>query len=199
MRSAFLFLVLGSAISASSCGADIERLGTGGGGAAEGGTGGGSNPGTTITTGPPPDGENDRCATPLPIDLTDDVEVIEDDTTLADDEHSELTCDSQHVAHSFDQGQLYYAFTAQAGRTYHFELTSAFYGFVYVFPRSIGCSFEAIEAACSSDGSNGMISGIVNPKTTGQSSFTATASTEYVLAVDGDTSEGPFTLVVEVE
>jgi hypothetical protein len=94
------------------------------------------------------------------------------------------------------RAELYYRFQAKAGATYSFELTTSFYGFLYVFPRSVGCSEQAIQAACSSKGETGMVSKIVNPGSTGTSSFTPLEAQEYVIVVDGDTSPGPFTLVV---
>jgi hypothetical protein len=41
-----------------------------------------------------------------------------------------------------------------------------------------------------------MVSKIVNPGSTGTSSFTPLEAQEYVIGVDGDTSPGPFTLIV---
>jgi hypothetical protein len=140
---------------------------------------------------------NDRCVNAQPITLPDGTLTLEADTSAALDEHAELTCDSPHVAFSFDQGQLYYRFRATAGRTYQLGLTPSFYGFLYLFPAEAGCSFDAIQAACSSDGATGMVSPIVNPGQLGESSFTAGTSQDYVLAVDGDTSPGTFTLTID--
>ncbi|MEJ7728558.1 MAG: hypothetical protein WKG00_05035 [Polyangiaceae bacterium] len=140
---------------------------------------------------------NDRCANAQPISLPDGTLTIEGDTSGAADEHAELTCESPNVAFSFDQGQLYYRFDATAGRTYSFRLSPSFYGFLYVFPAAVGCSFDAIQTACSSDGASGMVSPIVNPGQYGDSSFVPSTSSEYVLAVDGDTSPGVFTLTID--
>ena len=138
----------------------------------------------------------DACVDATPIDLGDGSVTITGDTSGATDEHPSLTCDSPHVAFSLDQGQLYFRFDAEQGGVYQFSLQSSFYGFVYVFPATVGCSLEAIEQACSSDGATGMISGIVNPGTSGSSQFTAPAAGAWVFAVDGDTSPGHFELIV---
>jgi hypothetical protein len=141
--------------------------------------------------------DNDECVNAPLIALTDGTVTLEGDTSAAADEHPELTCESPNVAFSLDQGQLYYRFHASAGRTYELVLSPSFYGFVYVFPAAVGCSFEAIQAACSSDGVAGMVSPIVNPGQEGESSFTPASSEELIVAVDGDTSPGTFTLTID--
>jgi hypothetical protein len=142
---------------------------------------------------------SDRCAKPQEIDLSNGSASIAGDTSWARDEFPGLDCESKHVAFTFDQGQLYYRFAAEKGRTYSFALTPSFYGFVYAFRERVGCSEPAIQAACSSGGESGMISPIVNPCSTGDSSFTALESDWWVFAVDGDTSPGPFELLITVE
>lgn len=136
------------------------------------------------------------CAAAKLIVLSGGSVTLEGDTTDVPDEHSAIDCDSFNTWGTFNQGQLYYRFQAKAGATYSFQLTTSFYGFLYVFPRSVGCSEQAIQAACSSKGETGMVSKIVNPGSTGTSSFTPPEAQEYVIAVDGDTSPGPFTLIV---
>jgi hypothetical protein len=164
---------------------------------ADGGSGGAGGSGGSVGSLDPPSEASDACAAPTDIDLSNGPLALTGDTRGADDEHPDLTCESPHVAFSFDQGQRYYRFEAEEGRTYDFSLTPSFYGFLYVFPESVGCTVDAIQAACSSDGESGMVSPIVNPGTTGRSSFLAPASERYVIGVDGDTSEGPFELVIE--
>jgi hypothetical protein len=144
----------------------------------------------------PGETSNDRCASPQSLDLSAGTVTIEADTSIASDEFPGLTCESPHVAFSFDQAQLYYRFSGSAGRRYDFSLTSSFYGFVYVFPEHAECNADVIEAACSTDGVDGMVSGIVNPGSTGTSWFEPSTSASYILVVDGDTSSGPFTLTV---
>lgn len=141
--------------------------------------------------------ENNQCVNAQLIALPEGTITLEGDTSAATDEHPELTCDSPNVAFSFDQGQLYYRFHATAGRTYQFRLSPSFYGFLYVFPVAAGCSFDAIEAACSSNGAVGMVSPIVNPGQHGYSSFSPAASEDVVLAVDGDTAPGMFLLTID--
>lgn len=138
----------------------------------------------------------ETCAEAQLVFLDGGTVAIEGDTTNVPDEYSAIDCGSFQTSAGFNQGQLYYRFQAKAEVTYSFELTTSFYGFLYVFPRGIGCSEQAIQVACSSKGESGMVSGIVNPGSTGQSSFTPLQSQEYVIAVDGDTSTGPFTLVI---
>lgn len=138
----------------------------------------------------------ETCAEAQLVSLDEGAVTIEGDTTDVPDEYPAIDCESFQTPAGFNQGQLYYRFQAQADVTYSFELTTSFYGFLYVFPRDIGCSEQAIQAACSSEGESGMVSGIVNPGSTGQSSFTPLQAQEYVIAVDGDTSTGPFTLVI---
>lgn len=138
----------------------------------------------------------DACADATLVDLASGTVSIRGDTTSAADEHPALTCDSHQVAFTLDQGQLYFRFHAEAGRTYEFALTTSFYGFLYVFPEEAGCSFAAIEEACSSDGATGMVSGIVNPHSEGKSKFSPVVAGDYVFAVDGDTSPGPFEVTV---
>ncbi len=121
---------------------------------------------------------------------------IEGDTTNVPDEYSAIDCESFQTSAGFNQGQLYYRFQGKAGATYSFALKTSFYGFLYVFPRAVGCTEQAIQVACSSKGATGMVSSIVNPGSTGMSSFTPLEAQEYVIVVDGDTSTGPFTLVV---
>jgi hypothetical protein len=136
------------------------------------------------------------CAEARLVVLDGGTVTIEGDTTNVPDEHPAIDCGSFQTPQGFNQGQLYYRFQAKAGATYSFELTTSFYGFLYVFPHSVGCSEQAIQAACSSEGETGMVSFIVNPGSTGKSSFTPLEAQEYVIAVDGDTSTGPFTLVI---
>jgi hypothetical protein len=136
------------------------------------------------------------CATAQLIALNGGSVTIEGDTTNAPDEHPAIDCGSFQTSGGFNQGQLYYRFQAEAGATYSFQLTTSFYGFLYVFPRSVGCSEPAIQAACGSKGETGMVSSIVNPGSTGTSSFAPIEAQEYVIVVDGDTSPGSFTLIV---
>lgn len=138
----------------------------------------------------------ETCAAAQLIVLSGGTATLEGDTTSVPDEHPAIDCGSFQTPAGFNQGQLYYRFQAKVGATYSFELTTSFYGFLYAFPRDVGCSEAAIQAACSSKGESGMVSGIVNPGGTGTSTFTPSEAVEYVIAVDGDTSTGPFTLVV---
>jgi hypothetical protein len=138
----------------------------------------------------------DTCADAAPVDISSGTLTVRGDTSSAVDEHPSLTCDSPHVGFSFDQGQFYFRFQAKAATEYQLVLTSSFYGFVYVFPASVGCSFDAIEYACSSDGATGMVSGIVNPGSSVTSVFFAPVAAEYIFAVDGDTSPGIFELTI---
>lgn len=188
---------------AMACGGnvDVEDVaGTGGAGGtgaagAAGGTGGSGGSGGDTGSG----GQEalpGTCSEAQPIVLDGGSVTIESDTTGIMDEYPELDCNSFQTSTGFNQGQLYYRFMAKAGATYTFQLQPSFYGFVYAFPRSIGCSQEAIQDACSSGGETGMVSGIVNPGKMGKSWLTAAEEQEYVVAVDGDTSTGPFTLVV---
>lgn len=140
---------------------------------------------------------NDRCGQPLDIGSVSTPVELSDDTSRATDEHPELTCDSPNVASSFNQGQLYYRFQAVSGGRYRAVLKPSFYGFLYVFPEDAGCTFLAIETACSSQGAEGEVSPISNPGTWTALEIQAKASKPYVLAVDGDTSTGPFSLTVE--
>jgi hypothetical protein len=118
------------------------------------------------------------------------------DTSTGVDEFPELTCGSTQVAISLDQRQVYFRLQAATLRTYRFRLTPSFYGFVYVFPESAACDGAAIQAACSSAGESGMVSRIVNPRQTGESIFQPAFGGTYFLAVDSDTSAGPFELTV---
>jgi hypothetical protein len=136
------------------------------------------------------------CATAQLVVINGGSVTIEGDTTNTPDEYSALDCGSFQTSGGFNQGQLYYRFQAKAGATYSFQLTTSFYGFLYVFPRSAGCSEQAIQAACGSKGETGMVSNIVNPGSTGTSSFAPLEAQEYVIVVDGDTSPGSFTLIV---
>jgi hypothetical protein len=76
-------------------------------------------------------------------------------------------------------------------------LKPSFYGFLYAFRQDAGCTFKAIEAACSSHGSDGEVSPISNPGAWTALEIQSQASVPYLLAVDGDTSPGPFSLTVE--
>ncbi len=194
-EAAIALLVL---LAAVGCSAEVERRHDGAAGGAGGAVADDPESSDEPATEDPVEG-HDRCAEAAGIDLADGGELIQADTTSATDEHPDLECESPHVAPSLNQGQLYYAFDGEAGRTYRFELTTSFYGFLYVFPQSVGCGLQAIEDACSSSGATGMVSGIVNPGSTGESWFSPSESQRYVLGVDSDTSQGPFTLRIELD
>jgi hypothetical protein len=140
---------------------------------------------------------NDRCDRALPVTLAGGGAVIVGDTSVGTDEFSELTCDSPNVAFTFNQAQLYYRLELPAEQRYRLRLKPTFYGFVYAFAERIGCSFNAIEAACSSHGIDGEVSPIANPNTETALELVPSQAEAYVVGVDGDTSAGPFVLNVE--
>ncbi len=141
-------------------------------------------------------GLNDRCGRALPVELGNGGVIIMGDTSVGTDEHAELTCESPNVAFTFDQPQLYYRLELHAHQRYRMRLTPTFYGFVYAFAERVGCSFGAIEAACSSHGALGDVSPIANPNTETALELEPPQTEAYLVGVDGDTSPGPFTLHV---
>jgi hypothetical protein len=142
-------------------------------------------------------GEGGRaCITAVDVEFTDGTFRFAGDTSTGVDEFPELTCDSTQVAISLYERQIYFRLQATALRTYRFQLTPSFYGFVYVFPLAAACDGAAIEDACSSAGETGMISRIVNPRQTGASIFQPAFGGTYFFAVDSDTSAGTFEITV---
>lgn len=167
----------------TSCGGEVDRNG-----------GAGSDAEAPQVDG---NGLNDRCERALPVAQAGGEVVIIGDTSIGTDEFSKLTCNSPNVAFAFNQPQLYYRLELPAEQRFRFRLTPTFYGFVYAFAERIGCSFSAIEAACSSHGVAGDVSPIANPNTDTALELTPTQTEAYVVVVDGDTSAGPFVLNVE--
>ena len=141
---------------------------------------------------------NDRCADAQLLDTTLGRQTVSGDTSAGSDEHPGLDCDSKHVAGvGLNAAQLYYRLDVESGAVYRVSLRPSFYGFVYLFDASLGCSFESVQEACSSRGDRGDVSPIVNPNTTGTFEFRLGFSGPAVMAVDSDTSAGPFELEVE--
>ncbi len=139
---------------------------------------------------------NDRCAAPQQLEFVDGEATVEDDTSRATDEFPTLTC-AGVPGPAFQGGQLYYRFTARAGREYALRLkapgfsTAAF----YVFPAAAPCAADAIRGACSSDGVTG-----TRPASTPRTPLTYFAPQEpgdYIIGVDTTYPKGTkFTLTV---
>ena len=183
MRRALLFGVIG--LAAAGCGGAVDAD-------ARGSDGGVTNDDALAP------GLNDRCVNALALDLTTGAHVVIGDTGVGSDEHAKLDCDSVHVAgEGLNAAQLYYLVPVEAQAVYRMTLRPTFYGFVYVFDAALGCGFESTQLACSSDGASGDISPIVNPTTKATFDFQLGFSGEAVLAVDSDTSAGPFELEIQ--
>ncbi len=167
----------------------------GGSGGAPGGQGGLGGQGSAPL--------NDRCLLATSITFSDGHAELSGDTNAASDEFPKLTCGSSksggtgQVASSLKAPQLYWAFEAKPGATNTFHLKPTFYGFVYVFARSVGCTFDAVETACGSQGQSGILGPICNPTKMVTWSFLPKSAEVYVVAVDSDGGGGAFTLVID--
>ena len=182
-------------LAVAGCGG---RIATDVGGGVAGGSGSGEGGRASPGGEPADDGFNDRCVNALGLDLTTGAHVVIGDSSLGSDEYAKLDCESLHVAgDGLSAAQLYYRVPVDADSIYRVTLRPTFYGFVYVVDAALGCGFESLQAARSSDGVSGDISHIVNPGTTATFEFELGFSGDAVLAVDSDTSAGPFELEIQ--
>jgi hypothetical protein len=68
---------------------------------------------------------------------------------------------------------------------------------VYAFSEKVGCGADDVEMACSSQGESGAISPIANPGTKTVLELHPDVPDSYIVAVDGDTTTGPYTVSFE--
>lgn len=168
---------------AEAAGAPSGGAGTGGVGAAGSGSAG--------------DGSaHDRCADPAQLEFVNGEATVSDDTSRATDEFSTLTCAGAQ-GQDFRGGQLYYRFTARAGREYALRLKAPGFSTAvfYVFPAGAPCAVESIRAACSSDGETG--TRLASTPRTPLTYFAPREPGDYIIGVDTSYPMGTkFTLTV---
>lgn len=146
---------------------------------------------------PPPIPLNAKCARAKQLTLIAGKATVNGDTTNSVDEHSTLDCgvkDADQVG-----PQLYYAFTARANKAYRFTVTPQFWADLYVFPQKVGCTEAAIDAACSSKGTSGLLARTGPKGTTSSFVFNPKLAGDYRFAVDSALAgeHGAFKVVLE--
>lgn len=126
---------------------------------------------------------NGTCTKAKALTLSSGKVSVSGNTALVKDEYPGLQCGGTTYLRA---PQVYYSFTAKAGKSYSFKVTSDHYTNVAIFSEKVGCSLKNIESACGSSGVSGMLSPVIPPGSTGKTfTFKPSSGGDYVVAVDG--------------
>jgi hypothetical protein len=149
---------------------------------------------------------SDRCATPQMLTFIDGEVSVRDDTSSATDEFLPLDCQSRGTAGTLNGPQRYYALSVTRGATYSFVLNATFHSVLYAFDARGGCSQEALQSACRSEGASSFASGLIHPGTGGPNpgvvfdvppDFAPAEDMPLILVVDSDGGGGGYELTVQ--